>query len=69
MTQETDTAFCTLQKTLSHFVYIVSMKVLLAFASGWIAFSLADQAIYGGRHVRLFAGFIRAVAAGFGYYF
>lgn len=45
------------------------MKVLLAFAAGWIAFYLADQAIYDGHHVRLFTGFIRAIAGGFGYHF
>jgi len=42
------------------------MKVMLALASGWIGFYLADQAIYGGDHVRLVAGFLGAVAAGFG---
>lgn len=44
------------------------MKVLLACASGWIAFYLADLAIYGGHHIRLFGGFIRAVGEGFGFY-
>jgi hypothetical protein len=43
------------------------MKALLAFAAGWIAFYLADQAIYDGRHVRLFAGFIGAIVKDFGY--
>jgi uncharacterized membrane protein YeaQ/YmgE (transglycosylase-associated protein family) len=43
------------------------MKFLLALASGWIGFSLADHVIYGGNHVRLVAGFIGAVVAGFGF--
>jgi len=44
------------------------MKALLAFAAGWIAFSLADQAIYDGRHVRLAARLVASIAAGFGYH-
>ena len=44
------------------------MKVLLALSAGWIAFYLADQALYDGRHVRLVAGFARAVGEGFGFY-
>ena len=50
-------------------VKVTLMKALLALASGWIAFYLADQAIYDGHHVRLFAGFIRAIGVGFGYSF
>jgi hypothetical protein len=43
------------------------MKVMLALAAGWIAFYLADQALYGGRHVRMVGGFVRAIGAGFGW--
>jgi hypothetical protein len=43
------------------------MKVLVALAAGWIAFYLADQALYDGRYVRLAAGFARAVGDGFGF--
>jgi hypothetical protein len=43
------------------------MKPMLALTSGWIGFYLADKAIYDGHHVRLIAGFVRAIAEGFGY--
>jgi hypothetical protein len=43
------------------------MKFLLAFAAGWIAFYLADQALYDGSHVRLLSGFARSIASGFGF--
>jgi hypothetical protein len=43
------------------------MKVMLAMAAGWIAFYLADQAVYNGRHVRFLGGFVRAVGGGFGW--
>ena len=45
------------------------MKALLSFAAGWIAFYLADQALYDGHHVRMVGGFVKAVGAGFGFYF
>jgi uncharacterized membrane protein YeaQ/YmgE (transglycosylase-associated protein family) len=41
------------------------MKIVLGLAAGWIGFYLADQAIYDGHHVRLVAGFVAAVVAGF----
>jgi hypothetical protein len=41
------------------------MKFLLAFAAGWIAFYLADQALYDGRHTRLVAEFAGTIASGF----
>jgi hypothetical protein len=44
------------------------VKVLLAFAAAWIAFYLADQALYDGRHVRMVGGFARAIGQGFGFY-
>jgi uncharacterized membrane protein YeaQ/YmgE (transglycosylase-associated protein family) len=43
------------------------MKVLLGFAAGWIAFYLADQALYDGYHVSMIAGFVGSVASGFGF--
>jgi len=43
------------------------MKPLLALAAGWIAFSLADHAIYDGRHVRFVGNFFRAIGVGFGW--
>jgi hypothetical protein len=43
------------------------MKAVLAFAAAWIAFYLADQAIYDGRHIRMVGGFVRAMGAGFGW--
>jgi uncharacterized membrane protein YeaQ/YmgE (transglycosylase-associated protein family) len=43
------------------------MKVLLGFSAGWIAFYLADQALYDGHHVRLIAGFIGSIASGFAF--
>ena len=43
------------------------MKIVLASAAGWIAFYLADQALYEGMHVRLVAGFLGAIAIGFGF--
>jgi len=41
------------------------MKFLLAFAAGWIAFYLADQALYDGQHVELVARFAGSVVSGF----
>jgi hypothetical protein len=43
------------------------MKPMLAMAAGWIAFYLADTAIYDGRHVRVVGSFVRAVGVGFGW--
>jgi hypothetical protein len=43
------------------------MKALLAFAAGWIAFYLADQALYDGHHVGLLAKFVASVASGFAF--
>jgi hypothetical protein len=42
-----------------------AMKFLLAFAAGWIAFYLADQALYDGQHVQLVATFAGSIASGF----
>jgi hypothetical protein len=44
-----------------------AMKALLAFAAGWIAFYLADQALYDGHHVGLLARFVGSVASGFAF--
>jgi len=44
------------------------MRVLLALSAGWIAFYLADQALYNGEHVHMVAGFVDAVAAGFAFH-
>jgi hypothetical protein len=41
------------------------MKALLALAAGWIAFYLADQALYNGDHVDMVAKFAASVASGF----
>jgi hypothetical protein len=41
------------------------MKTLLAFAAGWIAFYLADQALYDGQHIEFVARFAASVASGF----
>jgi uncharacterized membrane protein YeaQ/YmgE (transglycosylase-associated protein family) len=43
------------------------MKVLLGFAAGWIAFYLADQALYNSHYTRLLAGFAGAIASGFAF--
>jgi hypothetical protein len=43
------------------------MKALLALAAGWIAFYLADQALYDGHHVGLLARFVGSVASGFAF--
>jgi hypothetical protein len=45
------------------------MKNRLALAAGWIAFYLADTAIYDGRHIRVVDRFVRAIGAGFGWVF
>jgi len=42
-----------------------AMKFLLAFAAGWIAFYLADQALYEGQHVELVARFAGSIVSGF----
>jgi hypothetical protein len=44
-----------------------AMKALLAFAAGWIAFYLADQALYDGHHVRLLARFVGSIVSGFAF--
>jgi putative NADH-flavin reductase len=44
------------------------MKVMIAAAAGWIGFCLADEALYGGHHVRLVGGLFNAIGAGFGIY-
>jgi hypothetical protein len=41
------------------------MKPLLACASGWIAFYLADQALYNGRYIQLLGDFAAAVSTAF----
>jgi hypothetical protein len=41
------------------------MKILLAFAAAWIAFYLADQALYDGQHVAQVARFAGSIASGF----
>jgi hypothetical protein len=43
------------------------MKALLALSAGWIAFYLADQAIYNGHHAQRVGEFIGAVATGFAF--
>jgi uncharacterized membrane protein YeaQ/YmgE (transglycosylase-associated protein family) len=43
------------------------MKVLLGLAAGWIAFYLADQALYDGYHVGMMTGFVGSIASGFGF--
>jgi uncharacterized membrane protein YeaQ/YmgE (transglycosylase-associated protein family) len=43
------------------------MKVLLGLAAGWIAFYLADQALYDGSHARMIAGFVGSIVSGFGF--
>jgi hypothetical protein len=53
--------------TLDFFSRTKIMKPLLALAAGWIAFSLADHAIYDGRHVRFVGNFFRAIGVGFGW--
>jgi hypothetical protein len=40
---------------------------LLAFAAGWIAFYLADQALYNGHHIRLVAGFVESISSAFAF--
>jgi hypothetical protein len=43
------------------------MKALLALAAGWIAFYLADQALYNGDHVEIVTRFAASVASGFAF--
>jgi hypothetical protein len=45
------------------------MRILVGAAAGWIAFSLADKALYDGRIVQDLARFAQAIAAGFGFHF
>jgi hypothetical protein len=40
------------------------MKVLLAISAAWIAFSLADHALYGGVHVGLIAQLLASCISG-----
>ena len=43
------------------------MKALLAGVAGWIAFFLADQALYNGYYVQQMGEFARAVGAAFAF--
>ncbi|HEX5232808.1 MAG TPA: hypothetical protein VFW56_11280 [Bradyrhizobium sp.] len=43
------------------------MKALLAGAAGWIAFFLADQAVYNGYYVQQMGEFAGAVGAAFAF--
>lgn len=43
------------------------MKALLALSAGWIAFYLADQAIYNGYHAHRVGEFLGAVTTGFAF--
>jgi len=45
------------------------MKILSAGAAGWIAFYIADHALYGGRIVEALLKLASAVAAGMGLHF
>ncbi len=40
------------------------MKVLLAFSAAWIAFSLADQGLYGGVHIGLISQLLASCISG-----
>ncbi len=44
--------------------YRGAMKVLLAFSAAWIAFSLADQALYGGVHIGLVSQLVASCISG-----
>ncbi len=48
---------------------IEAMKISLALAAGWIAFYLADQALYGGYYVQGSGRLVRSIGAAFGFYF
>ncbi len=43
------------------------MKALLALSAGWIAFYLADYALYHGYHAQRVAEFLGAIATGFAF--
>jgi hypothetical protein len=45
------------------------MRVLIGASAGWIGFVLADKALFDGRTVLGLSRFVRAVAAGFGFFF
>jgi hypothetical protein len=45
------------------------MKIVIGICAGWIGFVLADKAALGGQGVIGVTRFVRAVAAGFGFYF
>jgi hypothetical protein len=49
----------------NHLSRTPAMKILLASAAGWIAFYLADQALYDGQHVAVAARFAGSIASGF----
>ena len=44
------------------------MKALLACVAGWIAFYLADQALYNGHYVQQLGEFAGAVGAAFSFH-
>jgi hypothetical protein len=45
------------------------MKVMIGASAAWIVFCLGDHAFFGGRLVQTLPSFVRAIAAGFGFYF
>jgi hypothetical protein len=45
------------------------MRILVGASGGWIAFVLADKALFDGRTVLGLSSFAQAVAAGFGFHF
>jgi hypothetical protein len=53
--------------SLSYPDHINRHKSLLALSAASIAFYLADQALYDGRHVMMVGRFVGAIGAGFGW--
>jgi hypothetical protein len=45
------------------------MKILSAGATGWIAFNIADNVLYGGRIVEVLLKLARVAAAELGFHF
>ena len=54
--------------TLNYFRHPGGMKALLACAAGWVAFYLADQALYNGHYVQQLGEFAGAVGAAFSFH-
>jgi hypothetical protein len=46
---------------------VIEMKLAISAAAFWIAFTFADHALFGGKYVRLVAGFVGGICSAFAF--